>query len=297
MAESAFNNWVSSMAAVAAVLSTVAGIASTWQSSQASSKAEEAKLAAEQTSRDFETLQYRDKQQFELYAKIESLLKENAKGSMVLATTYVSLVKDPDAKGVWCAAVINYARIRETELTEAERNAVLFAKQCLSDAVEKRMEQPAQAATAAVVVAAAAPALPPVAAPAAPARWADKKVVSQGKALGYDIDVFACESAGEQSRARAELVAKRLAAESLASGKIAHADLGRVRLRVLSSATEAQGGYPSGRNQVQAEQDESEQRIAEALSLLAGEASGQAFSIGRSASGTEFYLSVFACGK
>ncbi|MES2682377.1 MAG: hypothetical protein V4650_02575 [Pseudomonadota bacterium] len=293
MSESAFNNWVSSMAAVAAVLSTVAGIASTWQASRAGEQAEEAKLAAEQTSRDFEALQYRDKQQFELYAKIESLLKENTKGSLVLATTYVSLVKDPDAKGVWCAAVINYARIRETELTEAERNAVLFAKQCLSDAVEKRMEQPATAAVTTGTATAAAP--PVVQAPAS--AWTDKKVVSQGKALGYDIDVFACESGGAQSRARAEQVAKRLAAESLASGKIAHADLGRVRLRWLASATEAQGGYPSGRNQVQAEQDASEQRIAEALTILAGEASGQTFTTGRSASGTEFYLSVFACGK
>lgn len=299
MAEGSFNNWVSAMAALLGLVSTGAASYGAWQAELAKRKAADAQLAAEAAGRAFEELQYRDKQQFELYGKIEALLKEAKDGSLVLAATYVALVGDPRAKAVWCAAVLNYAHIRETALTPAERNAVLYAKECLSDAAEQRAEP---LAAAAKMVAGNAPlaTAPMVAATtttsATPARWPDKKIVSQGKALGYDIDVFACESGGAASRTRAQQLAERLALQSSQTGKIAHADLGRVRLRWLSAAQEASGGYPAGRNQVQADDDRSEERIAEALALLAGEATGQSFSAGRSASGTDFYLSVFACG-
>lgn len=288
MAEGTFNNWVSSIGAVLGVISTAAATFGAWQANLASERADQAKFAAEATNRSFEQLQYRDKQQFELYGKIESLLKENASGSLVLATTYVSLVKDPDAKGVWCAAVLNYAHIRETELTPAERNAVLVAKECQRDAVQRSVEPPP-------AVTAAPPTV--LASTAAKGRWPDKKVVSAGKSLGYDLDIFACESGGPASVTRAEQLAERLAAESGKAGKIAHADIGRVRLRWLSAAEEARGGYPAGRNQVQADDDRSEQRIGAALAALAATATGQGFAVGRSTSGTDFYLSVFACGR
>lgn len=294
MAEGTFNNWVTSIGAVLGVVSTAAATFGAWQANLASERADQAKLAAEATNRSFEQLQYRDKQQFELYGKIESLLKENASGSLLLATTYVSLVKDPDAKGVWCAAVINYARIRETELTAAERNAVFFAKECLSDAVEQRAQVQATIPAAAVTPAKPAPAQ---ALAAQKTRWPDKKVVSAGNPIGYDIDVFACESSGQGSVLRAEQLAKRLADKFAENGKIAHAFLGRVRLRWLSAAQEAEGGYPAGLNRVQVDDDRGEQRIAEDLAVLAKESAGQPFSIGRSVSGTDFYLSVFACGR
>jgi hypothetical protein len=295
MAEGSFNNWVSGIAALLGLVSTGAASYGAWQAELAKQKAGDAQLAAEAAGRAFEEMQYRDKQQFELYGKIEGLLKEASDGSLVLAATYVALVGDPRAKAVWCAAVLNYAHIRETALTPAERNAVLYAKECLSDAAEQRAEPMAVAAAKIVAGAAAVAAAPTVTASATAARWPDKKIVSQGKALGYDIDVFACESGGTASSARALQLAERLALQSSQTGKIAHADLGRVRLRWLSAAQEASGGYPAGRNQVQADDDRSEERIAEALALLAGEATGQSFSAGRSASGTDFYLSVFAC--
>lgn len=295
MAEGSFNNWVSGIAALLGLVSTGAASYGAWQAELAKQKAGDAQLAAEAAGRAFEEMQYRDKQQFELYGKIEGLLKEASDGSLVLAATYVALVGDPRAKAVWCAAVLNYAHIRETALTPAERNAVLYAKECLSDAAEQRAEPVAVAAAKIVAGAAAVAAAPTVTASATAARWPDKKIVSQGKALGYDIDVFACESGGAASSARAQQLAERLALQSSQTGKIAHADLGRVRLRWLSAAQEASGGYPVGRNQVQADDDRSEERIAEALALLAGEATGQSFSAGRSASGTDFYLSVFAC--
>lgn len=298
MAEGSFNNWVSAMAALLGLVSTGAASYGAWQAELAKRKAADAQLAAEAAGRAFAELQYRDKQQFELYGKIEALLKEAKDGSLVLAATYVALVGDPRAKAVWCAAVLNYAHIRETALTPAERNAVLYAKECLSDAAEQRAEPLAVAATKMLASAAPATVAPMVSATTtAPAtRWPDKKVVSQGKALGYDIDVFACESGGAASQTRAEQLAARLALQSSQTGKIAHADLGRVRLRWLSVVQEAGGGYPAGRNQVQADDDRSEERIAEALALLAEEATGQSFTAGRSASGTDFYLSVFACG-
>lgn len=295
MAEGSFNNWVSGIAALLGLVSTGAASYGAWQAELAKQKAGDAQLAAEAAGRAFEEMQYRDKQQFELYGKIEGLLKEASDGSLVLAATYVALVGDPRAKAVWCAAVLNYAHIRETALTPAERNAVIYAKECLSDAAEQRAEPVAVAAAKIVAGAAPAAAAPTVTASATAARWPDKKIVSQGKALGYDIDVFACESGGTASSARALQLAERLALQSSQTGKIAHADLGRVRLRWLSAAQEASGGYPAGRNQVQADDDRSEERIAEALALLAGEATGQSFSAGRSASGTDFYLSVFAC--
>jgi hypothetical protein len=299
MAEGSFNNWVSGIAALLGLVSTGAASYGAWQAELAKQKAGDAQLAAETAGRAFAEMQYRDKQQFELYGKIEALLKEASDGSLVLAATYVALVGDPRAKAVWCAAVLNYAHIRETALTPAERNAVLYAKECLSDAAEQRAEPLAVAAVKMVAGAAPVAAAAPTAAATASAtaaRWPDKKIVSQGKALGYDIDVFACESGGAASSARALQLAERLALQSSQTGKIAHADLGRVRLRWLSSAQEASGGYPAGRNQVQADDDRSEERIAEALALLGEEATGQSFTAGRSASGTDFYLSVFACG-
>ena len=267
------------------------GDVAAWQANVASGRADAAKYAAEEASRSFEQLQYKDKQQFELYAKIEGLLKENSSGSLVLATTYVSLVSDPSAKGIWCAAVLNYARIRKDQLTPAESNAVFFAKECLSEAKEQLVEakaverqvektpEPSAAATAPSAV-----------------RWADKKVVSDGNAIGYDIDIFACETGGAASIAKAGQVAKRLADLSAAEGKIGHAYLGRVRQRWLTAEKQAEGGYPAGRDQIQPDVDDSEQAIAQALAPLAQEATGKPFAIGRSASKTDFYLSVFACG-
>ena len=301
MAEGSFNNWVSGIAALLGLVSTGAASYGAWQAELAKRNAADAQLAAEAAGRAFTEMQYRDKQQFELYGKIEGLLKESSNGSLVLAATYVALVGDPRAKSVWCAAVLNYAHIRETALTPAERNAVLYAKECLSDAAEQRAEPVAVAAakmvagTAPLVTAPMVAATTTATATATAAPWPDKKIVAQGKALGYDIDVFACESGGAASRTRAEQLAARLALQSSQTGKIAHADLGRVRLRWLSLAQEAGGGYPAGRNQVQADDDRSEERIAEALALLGEEATGQSFTAGRSASGTDFYLSVFAC--
>ena len=69
-----------------------------------------------------------------------------------------------------------------------------------------------------------------------------------------------------------------------------------MRQRWLTAEKQAEGGYPAGRDQIQPDVDDSEQAIAQALAPLAQEATGKPFAIGRSASKTDFYLSVFACG-
>lgn len=294
MSQGPWNDTVTAISAVLGLISAAAAAFGAWQSNLASEEASKAKSAAERAEHAFAELQYTDKRQRELYEKIESLLKEEKSGSLLIATTYVSLVDDPKTKAVWCEAIVNYARIREQVLTPTERSAVLFARECVNESRDQRMAM-LESAPAAAPAAEAAQA-EPTSAPAAP-RLAvkERQVLAAGSAVGWDIDVFSCASRGQASVAAARRIADALADRVGRGEKLGDAELGRVRLRELSKVAETRGGFPSSKNQVQADSDVSEQRLAEFLRAAATEATGKPFTAGRSTSGTAYYLSVFAC--
>ena len=305
-----FNDVLTGIGAVLGLISAAAAAVGAWQSTAANKEAEKAKIAVEAATSRFSERQYNDVQQFKVSEKIESLLREEKSGSLVLAVTYISLVEDPKAKAVWCSAVISYAQIRASELTPAESSAMLYAKDCLNEvAARQRAEADAAAAAAQAankVAPAAAAQTPPVATTTPPPvqvtapatstalAWRDKDVLADGNASGWDIDVFACESGGATSYEQARKIGTTLASKASASEKLARESLGRIRLRILPRSSE-RVGFPVGKNQVQADADGAERRLATEIAKLASSTVGKGFLIGSSTSGTAYYLSVFAC--
>ncbi|MFN7916891.1 MAG: TIR domain-containing protein [Vicinamibacterales bacterium] len=146
--------------------------------------------------------------------------------------------------------------------------------------------------------------VPPVATPdgaQTPAQSAVQAAVRQAYVdLGWDIDVFWCESGGEPNRTRAQSLVNLLTAERgrqvERGGPIPNSlafPVGRVRLRALTPAVNARDGYRVSTDEVRAEQGE--ERQSAALRAFAA-ASGQ-LTLGEQRSGTKtvYYLSVFMC--
>lgn len=147
----------------------------------------------------------------------------------------------------------------------------------------------------------AAPAAPPPVASRsaatrslAPPRLAQREqIYLEGKALGWDVDVFWCEST-PANEARAQAIAAALAeaanrGESLADGAM----LGRIRVRVFAAAANAREGYRVTRDEIRGELTESPQ--ANALSAFIESRKLGSLPHQMTQQRTPAYLSVFMC--
>jgi hypothetical protein len=120
-----------------------------------------------------------------------------------------------------------------------------------------------------------------------------EQIYAEGKARGWDVDVFWCEGT-PANEARAQAVAAALAdaanrGEPLADG----ATLGRVRVRVFAGAANAREGYQVTRDEVRGELTESPQ--ANALSAFIESRKLGSLPHQMTQQRTPAYLSVFMC--
>ena len=115
-------------------------------------------------------------------------------------------------------------------------------------------------------------------------------ILTLGKANGYDIDFFWC-----QTGTGAQDYATRLAKQLTAAGKIDGEPLGRVRVRALAETTKSRAEYAEHRMTVGAEA--SELKIGQELAnFLNSHADERKFSVIETGfKPTPYYLSVFVC--
>lgn len=112
-------------------------------------------------------------------------------------------------------------------------------------------------------------------------------------AARWNVDVFWCAGPAEAiNKGRASQTVAHLQSQKAATG--APLVLGQVRSRLLAEDTNARPGYRINQDVIRAE--DSERAEGEALLAMIGQGGVSGVSLGRSATPTERYLSVFFCG-
>ncbi|WP_332774261.1 hypothetical protein [Phenylobacterium sp.] len=130
----------------------------------------------------------------------------------------------------------------------------------------------------------------------------DTVVLSQGRAQGWDIDVFWCQGpSGETSNyVTASTVANILASRAKAGEALDAAKavtLGRVRLRPLSTTLNGRAGYNASGYQIRFERAAAgEPAAATAVLALVNSSQPAAFTPYTVGNKTPWYLSMFVCG-
>ncbi len=127
----------------------------------------------------------------------------------------------------------------------------------------------------------------------------DAQILAAGASNGYDIDVFWCEGADQQTLfALAGGVARNLANISNNRQAIGNKKLGRIRLRPLLKSLQTEtSGYPSDGLDIRYDTTPSKDELNLAVALQAEiqKSNSTHFDLRTSHSGTRYYLSLFVC--
>lgn len=123
------------------------------------------------------------------------------------------------------------------------------------------------------------------------------RVLSAGSASGWDVDVFWCAGGNEGERARdARLAASALAAVADGKGQAAPGvSYGRIRLRPLPEALQGPRSYTGRGYRVVFDNGPGEAAAAQAVLATVNNGAPTQFSLGKSSSGSKWYISVFVC--
>jgi hypothetical protein len=272
---------LATISALFSVVATVAGVVSGYY-------AEEANRRAQDNANTLARMTLNKDYQVHVFDMVDKALSMKS-GGLVLAAAYAKSVDDTQVQQALTEAIRVVAQARDQSgdhLTDAEKQAFQLLKQDVQTA-----SQAPDAADAQTLV---------VEAPnSAVGGAADRVVNTDPDPLGWDIDVFWCESRGAPSQTAATAVANALSSiAETPRGQVAGERLGRVRLRKLSRASASGGGFPDQANTVRADSGKTDlaggvQAVANAA-LAAG---ADRFTVSASKSHIKWYLSVFACGR
>ena len=277
-----FSRGLATLTAVLSLFASIFGAFSAWQ-------AEQAKRQAQETQAAFERSRLTKDYQIKVFEMVDKSLA--AEGGLIMASAYASSLEDARLQASLADAIRVVARSRQTagKLTpeEAEAFQILVAatRQAAKETVQEDADVPQTTKVAAGVVS-----------PLSDVGVTSGRLNAQPvNPIGWDVDVFWCESRGQASRQLANAVAADLAGRADARSAINGAQLGRIRVRTLRDQTARAGKLATSRNEVRA--DAGEEALADSLAGLAsGKSPGAPFSRAASGAATKWYLSLFACG-
>lgn len=267
-----FGRPLATLIAVTSILSSAFGLVSKCAADKAADKAADAQLAIQRVQRQLDLTKEDDDYQVKIFEMVDKSLSAQG-GGLVLASAYVTSVRNPDLR---------------TRLAEALRTVAL-TRQPLSDAENQALGIVMKSVQSVGLGSTAGPAAG-VTNPNSTA-GSTEKLVDAPNPIGWDIDIFWCTPANHGA---AWALAYSLRDAANAHRRLADQLLGQIRLRQLDPGTAQADDLPTTGNRILV--DPGEEALAAALvEHAAALTPAQVFTPSRSGTGSRWYISMFAC--